>query len=129
MIPVHPWIHFLSQARDSVPHLLLGLLLQPVGQGSPSERLQLPSLFTGGPSILGMHKTNVFLVCSILFFAQPFFGLKGMGGVPLFHNQSHPFGGRRPLDEGSPPLLVPMELVVLHASPGLAIPGWLWSQG
>ena len=40
--PVHPWIHFLSQAGAPVLHLLLGLLLLPVGQGSPSERLQLP---------------------------------------------------------------------------------------
>ena len=33
------------------------------------------------------------------------------------------------MDDGSLPLLVPMELVVPHASLGLAIPGWLWSQG
>ena len=41
--PVHPWIHFLSQAGAPVPHLLLGLLLLPEGQEDfPSERLQLP---------------------------------------------------------------------------------------
>ena len=49
--PIHPWTHFLSQAGAPVPHLLLGLLLLPMGQGDfPSEKLQLPlSLLEGHP--------------------------------------------------------------------------------
>ena len=93
--PVHPWIHFLSQAGALLPHLLLGLLLVPEGQEDfPSEKAPASSLLIGGPSILGIHNTKVFLVCSILFFAHPFFGLKGMlaGGSTISQSESLSLG-------------------------------------
>ena len=95
--PVHPWIHSLSQAGAPVPHLLLGHFLLPEGQGDfPSERLQLPLSLLERPSILGIHNTKVFLVCSILFLAQPFFGLKGMGDSTISQSESSFWGKGAP---------------------------------
>ena len=81
--PVHPWTHFLSQAGDPVPHLLLGLLLLSVGQGSPSERLQLPLFLLKGHPFLGC--TIPCLFCLLHPFLCPaLLWLEGHGGFHYF---------------------------------------------
>ena len=81
--PVHPWTHFLSQAGAPVPHLLLGHFLLPVGQGSPSERLQLP-LF----SLQGIHSGDTQHQClfGLLhpFLCPALLWLEGHGGFNYF---------------------------------------------
>ena len=75
-----------------------------------------------------MHNTKVFLVCSILFFAQPFFGFKGIGGSTISQSESLSLGVG-PLGRAPPLFQAPGVLVGPQACPGLVLLSWWLSQG